>query len=80
MEGRRVTVFKQRPGTDRTLGTARTAQVRHGRGYWGWLRRPAASHARVYAKVRREVHDEFVCRGDRAAYDPTRYSSTLRRN
>ncbi len=73
MEGRRVTVFEQRPGTDRELGTARTEQVRHRRGYWGWFPRPAASPARVYAKVRREVHDEFVCRGDREAYDPTRY-------
>ena len=24
----------------------------------------------VYAKVRREVHDEFVCRGDRSELDP----------
>jgi hypothetical protein len=79
MQGRRVVVFKQRPGTDSKLATGRTA-LRQGRGYWGWFRRPAAFHDQVYARVTREVHDEFVCRGDRDAYDPTRFTSTLLRN
>ena len=80
MEGRRVAVFRQRPGADRKLGTRRS-HFRGGQGYWGmpsFVRGPG--QARVYAKVRREVHDEFVCRGDRDAYDPTRYTSTLLRN
>ena len=76
MEGRRVTVFKQRPGADRKLATRRSRfEARFEHGIWGYPRLvhgPRDSQARVYAKVRREVHDEFVCRGDRAAYDPTR--------
>ena len=68
MDGRRVVLFKQRPGADRKLATLRS-QFRpdYGKGIWGMPRAPAASHAQVYAKVRREVHDEFVCRGDRSA-------------
>jgi hypothetical protein len=66
MEGRRVTVFKQRPGADRKLGTRRS-RLDRGHGIWGaprWVK--GAARARVYAKVRREVHDEFVCGGDRS--------------
>ena len=66
MEGRRVTVFKQRPGADRKLGTRRS-RLDRGHGIWGaprWVRGPR--QAQVYAKVRREVHDDFVCRGDRS--------------
>jgi hypothetical protein len=71
MQGRRVIVFKQRPGTDRKLDTDRShlregGGFEDGRGYWGRFRRPAAGHNQVYAKVTREVHDEFVCRGDRS--------------
>ena len=68
MDGRRVVLFKQRPGADRKLATLRS-QFRpdYGKGIWGMPRAPAASDAQVYAKVRREVHDEFVCRGDRSA-------------
>ena len=65
MEGRRVVLFKQRPGADRRITTMRS-QFRpdYGAGIWGMPRAPA--HAQVYAKVRREVHDDFVCRGDRS--------------
>jgi hypothetical protein len=65
MEGRRVTVFKQRPGADRKLGTRRS-RLGRGHGIWGTRFVKAAARAQVYAKVRREVHDEFVCRGDRS--------------
>jgi hypothetical protein len=65
MEGRRVTFFKQLPGADRTIATMRSVfRPDYGEGIWGWL---APTVGRVYAKVRREVHDEFVCRGDRSA-------------
>lgn len=66
MAGRRVTVFKQRPGADRKVGTRRSYLGR-GLGIWGAPRFvKAPGQAQVYAKVRREVHDEFVCRGDRS--------------
>jgi hypothetical protein len=62
MDGRRVVVFNRQDGADRKLGTARS-KLQHGRvGVWGFH----GTHAHhVYAKVRREVHDGFVCRGDR---------------
>ena len=64
--GRRVVLFEVRPGADRKLGTARSSgqsaeaviTAREGLGYVrGYV---------VYARVRREVHDEFVCRRDRS--------------
>jgi hypothetical protein len=67
MDGRRVLVFNRQDGADRKLGTARSdfdpRGFRHQRGaVWG-LHGTHAHH--VYAKVRREVHDGYVCRGDR---------------
>ena len=68
MEGRRVTVFEQRPGADRRFATARSQfrPDRYGWGMWGMSGGPREDQGRVYAKVRREVHDDFVCRGDRS--------------
>jgi hypothetical protein len=62
MNGRRVVLFKQRPGADRKLGASRT-HLEGGLGLWG-VTAPPNGH--VYARVPREVHDEFVCRGDRS--------------
>ncbi len=64
--GRRVILFEVWPGADRRLGTARSKyRSRRGlaliRG-----REQRRDHTVVYAKVRREVHDEFVCGGDRS--------------
>jgi hypothetical protein len=64
--GRRVDLFEVRPGADRKLGTARS-KYRSGHSAdavitaKGWGRDDV-----VYAKVQREVHDEFVCGGDRS--------------
>ena len=64
--GRRVVLFKVRPGPDRKLGTARS-EHRSGprRGEAVITARPHGETV-VYTKVRREVHDEFVCGGDRS--------------
>ena len=64
--GRRVVLFEVRPGADRKIGTARS-EHRSGprRGEVVIAARGAGAFA-VYAKVRREVHDEFVCGGDRS--------------
>ena len=69
MEGRRVILFKLRPGTDRKIGTARTV-FKYGRGDWGVLKSSLKlqdGRYRLYAKVRRKVGDQFVCRADRSA-------------
>ena len=71
-ELRRVVLFKKRPGADRKL---RSTQSHHlggagGSAWWkvkdGSIRRELQPGDVLYAKVRREVHDEFVCRGDRS--------------
>jgi hypothetical protein len=63
--GRRVVLFEVRPGADRRLGTARSKySPRRRRGVA--LIRARKESLVVYAKVRREVHDEFVCRADRS--------------
>jgi hypothetical protein len=67
MDGRRVILFKQQPGADRKLGTARSEFERGRGGIWG-VEGPRGRG--WYAKVRREVHDEYVCRGDRTATKP----------
>jgi hypothetical protein len=67
--GRRVTLFKQRPGADRKLGTGISGRdpgrpgVRTG-GSWG-VRAPFEIGA-VYATVSPKVGDGFVCGGDRS--------------
>jgi hypothetical protein len=66
MDGRRVILFKQRPGADRRLATLRSQfRPHYGRGDWG-MPRVRHGHDRVYAKVTPRVHDEFVCGGDRS--------------
>ena len=62
MKGRRVILFKKRPGADRKLGADR-AHVQGGDGDWG-LNAPAVN--RAYAKVNRKVRDGYVCRADRS--------------
>lgn len=68
-DGRRVVVFKQRPGADRKLGTTRSeVEERDGgtwEGVWGLV--ISRSVHRVYAKVQRKESDRFVCRRDRSA-------------
>ena len=64
--GRRVDLFEVRPGADRKLGTARS-KYRSGHSADAVI--TAKKWGRddvVYAMVRREVHDEFVCGGDRS--------------
>jgi hypothetical protein len=62
--GRRVVLFKRRPGADRRLGTARSNR----QGGWGLvLDHPVKSHG-VYGKAKRKVRDRFVCRADRSAF------------
>jgi hypothetical protein len=62
MNGRRVVVFKRRDGADRKLGISEST-FWDGRGHWAIPGTPGNRH--VYAKVRVEVHDEFVCAVDR---------------
>ena len=74
MVGRRVVVFKLRPGRDRKLGVVRstfhTVPYPHGDWWLGpeddWLvgQRDYGNHVR--AKVERKVGNGFVCRADRA--------------
>jgi hypothetical protein len=59
IDGRRVVLFRQ----GRKVGTARSNE----NGVWGLDDR---GPGRWYAKVRREVHDEFVCKKDRTATKP----------
>ena len=72
MGGRRVILFKVRPGPDRKLGTARRTQLEGGaygtpRAPWGVVVGfPTAGQHGEYAKVQREVGDGFVCRADRS--------------
>jgi hypothetical protein len=65
--GRRVVLFALRPGADRKVGTARS-EHRSGprRGEWVITTRQEPGENAWYAKVSREVHDEFVCGGDRS--------------
>jgi hypothetical protein len=65
--GRRVVLFEVRPGADRRLGTARS-KYRSGlrRGVARISMRKEPDFPVFIAKVRREVHDEFVCGGDRS--------------
>jgi hypothetical protein len=81
MVGRRVVLFKLRPGADRRLGTDRTEwgprgqlfnaasqgpySLRQGR----WEERTRRDYGdRVRAVVKRKVGDRYVCRADRAVY------------
>ncbi|HKH77920.1 MAG TPA: hypothetical protein VKA51_13260 [Rubrobacteraceae bacterium] len=60
--GRRVILFKKRPGPDRKLDTARMF------GNVWWARQPKSDVVLrgLYAKVTRDVRDGFVCRADRS--------------
>jgi hypothetical protein len=61
--GRRVTLFKQRPGADRLIGTVRS------RSQSDWtMGFPQAKVVgeHVYATVSPKVGDGFVCSGDRS--------------
>jgi hypothetical protein len=57
--GRRVVLFKQRPGADRKVGADRSDR----RG--NWLVDPRGG-GRFYAKVREKSGNGYVCRADRA--------------
>jgi hypothetical protein len=64
MARRRVTLFKQRPGADRKLGTdGSKLRPEWGEGFWGMK---APERGRVYAKVTPKVGDGFVCSADRS--------------
>ena len=64
--GRRVTLFKQRPGADRKLGVVRRScgWTTRDWGIGGPPRAKAGWH--VYATVSPKVGDGFVCSGDRS--------------
>ena len=67
MDGRRVVLFKQRPGADRRLGKDRSHFV-HGEHHrftqWGIVE--PRWEGRLYAKVMRKRRDWSVCRADRS--------------
>ena len=67
LEGRRVILFKLRPGADRRLGARGTRLPGGSRGYWRVLADRDYGR-RVRAKVRREEHHRYVCRADHAAF------------
>ena len=58
--GRKVILFKKRPGPDRKLGATRST-LSQGWGEWTLV---APETRRVYAKVTRKVGDGFVCSAD----------------
>jgi hypothetical protein len=66
--GRRVTLFKQRPGTDRKLGTSVSESSGGIDPYAAWgVHATARNGDRIYAKVDRKVgKGGDVCRGDRS--------------
>ncbi len=63
--GRRVVLFKRRPGADRKLGTDRSGPVGNDRASWQ-VDLPRGVHGHKYANVRRKVGDRFMCRSNRA--------------
>ena len=65
MEGRRVILFKQRPGADRRLGAdlSEVGSPHRNGALWDLNARRGD---RVYAKVRPKVRDRYVCRADRS--------------
>ncbi len=70
--GRRVTLFKQKPGADRKIVAVRSGGRWRltGAGTWGLGvpqgSLPVKAGWRVYAKVTRKVGDGFVCISDRS--------------
>ena len=64
--GRRVVLFRQRPGTNAKLGTTRSSLSGDHNGSWGVHVGRAQEGWRVYAEVRHKVRDQFVCRHDRS--------------
>ena len=69
---RPVTLFRQRPGADRNLGTDLTRTVggrryknRH-RGHWAIHVHQMPDRWRAYAVVTREEGDGYVCKADRS--------------
>ena len=64
MDGRRVVVFKRRPGADRKLGTTESELRRPNGEVASWGLNGPRGH--VYAKVRRKAGDGYVCRADRS--------------
>jgi hypothetical protein len=68
MRGRRVVLFKHRPGADRKFATDRS-RLEGGVGGYGVVppKRTLIWGDRLYAEVKREVrNDGDVCRGDRS--------------
>ena len=63
VEGRRVVLFKKRPGPDRELGYDRNPEFHPNPRWFNWTV-VAPGHGRFYAKVTPKVGDGFVCRGD----------------
>ena len=61
-DGRRVVVFKQRPGADRKVNETRSED-----GWWEIGGPNHHYHGRLYARVTRELHtgNGFVCLADR---------------
>jgi hypothetical protein len=67
MDGRRVVLFKQRPGADRRLGSDRSGGRNGAHGTWG-VRVHRDLGNRVYARVKSKVRDRYVCRDDLALF------------
>jgi hypothetical protein len=69
MEGRRVILFKLRPGADRRLGARGSKFPSPGFGVGVWRVLAGRDYGdRVRAKVRREEHHRCVCRADRVQW------------
>jgi hypothetical protein len=65
--GRRVVLLERRTGADRKLGTVRNPDSGPDRGTWGlWLAPGELQQGDVYAKVRRKLGDEVICREGRS--------------
>ena len=64
--GQRVVLFQVRPGADRKVGAARSGHRSGPRRGEAVITARGGGAPVWYAKVSREVHDEFVCRGARS--------------
>jgi hypothetical protein len=64
--GRRVVLFQVRPGADRKVGAARSEHRSGPRRGEAVITAREGGAPVWYAKVSREVHDGFVCGGDRS--------------
>jgi hypothetical protein len=68
--GRKVILFKKRPGADRELGTDRSGPGGGRSFFWEVKVKNREIRGPLYAKVTPKVGDGFVCRADTSGINP----------